>query len=248
MTAPKLKNTSLCAIVRDEMMNPAGGIERFVRSIVPHVEQAVIFDTGSIDGTREKLEELQREFPTMKVYDRPFDNYVAARNASLKKVETSWTLVLDADELITLNGFAKLAPVLTDEGKTYSGFNFSMVVVSPEKDDYRSDNLHNPRLFKNKKYLRYHSPFSKLSGEYLYDFRLSPPREFCERGECVSRPGITKLYHFDPDMDGSRKKYNQWYSTKGGLIIPDFTRSPSTLSGFAKWKAFNIKRDRPEYI
>ena len=48
-----LPNTSLCAIVRDEMMNPAGGIADFVDSTVPFVEQAVIVDTGSLDGTRQ---------------------------------------------------------------------------------------------------------------------------------------------------------------------------------------------------
>lgn len=34
-----LKDISLCAIIRDEMMNPAGGITRFVNSHVPFVEE-----------------------------------------------------------------------------------------------------------------------------------------------------------------------------------------------------------------
>nr|MBP7708770.1 hypothetical protein [Candidatus Pacearchaeota archaeon] len=51
-----LPDTSLCAIVRDEIINPAqlpgkSGIRSFVESHVPYVEQAVIVDTGSVDGT-----------------------------------------------------------------------------------------------------------------------------------------------------------------------------------------------------
>src|SRR3989338_11169897 len=78
-----LPNTALCAIVRDELMNPAGGIENFVRLNVPHVEEAVIVDTGSVDGTREKLEELREQYPHMKVFDHPFDGFANSRNYSL---------------------------------------------------------------------------------------------------------------------------------------------------------------------
>lgn len=55
-----LPNTSLCSIVRDELMNPAGGIKDFMECIVPYVERAVIVDTGSLDGTREVLEEAKK--------------------------------------------------------------------------------------------------------------------------------------------------------------------------------------------
>ena len=53
-----LPDVSLAAIVRDEIMNPAGGIVDFVESVIPFLEEAVIVDTGSVDGTREALEEL----------------------------------------------------------------------------------------------------------------------------------------------------------------------------------------------
>ena len=43
-----LNNVTLVAIVRDEMINPAGGIEDFVNLAVPFVEKAVIVYTRSI--------------------------------------------------------------------------------------------------------------------------------------------------------------------------------------------------------
>ena len=75
-----LPDTSICAIVRDEIMNAAKGIVDFVESTVPFVEEAVIVDTGSKDGTREALEELSAVYPNLRVLDRPFDDYASSRN------------------------------------------------------------------------------------------------------------------------------------------------------------------------
>ncbi len=68
MTQPILPETSLCAIVRAEMMNPSGGIVNFLESTVPFVEEAIIVDTESIDGTRDALEKFKRKFSNLRVY------------------------------------------------------------------------------------------------------------------------------------------------------------------------------------
>ena len=96
-----LEDVSLCAIVRDEKMNPAGGIQRFIESHVPFVEEAVIVDTGSKDGTREILEELESRYSNLRIFDHPFDGYGPSRNYSLEKANCKYVLVLDADELLT---------------------------------------------------------------------------------------------------------------------------------------------------
>lgn len=77
-----LPDVSLAAIVRDEMMNPAGGVEDFIRSTVPYVREAIVVDTGSLDGTREKLEELQAEFLQLKVYDHDFRGFADIQDGS----------------------------------------------------------------------------------------------------------------------------------------------------------------------
>jgi len=62
-----LPDVELCAIVRDELINPAGGIEDFVRSTAPFVGRMTIVDTGSKDGTREKLRGLQKGYPSLNI-------------------------------------------------------------------------------------------------------------------------------------------------------------------------------------
>lgn len=244
MTNTLLKDTSLCAIVRDEMINPAGGIERFVRSIVPHVEQAVILDTGSIDGTREKLEKLKAEFSQMQIYDRPFDDYINSRNASLKKVQTKWTLVLDADELITQYGFKKLKPILENEKDTVEGFNFEMRVVLPDENGFTSSNLHNPRLFRNRDCFRYGSTQGNF-WEYLYDYSSDIPGRVIHTKKCKDLEEKTLIYHFMPTGEANRMKYREWYDPAATTIdFGTFKRAPSTVRGFAEWKAFNPKRDK----
>ena len=60
----KLPNTSLCAIVRDEVINPAGEIADFLETILPFVEEAVVVDTGSIDEHDKFLKNINQNVLT----------------------------------------------------------------------------------------------------------------------------------------------------------------------------------------
>lgn len=83
---------TLAMIVRDEEEHLA----RAVESVRPVVDGIVIVDTGSTDGTAALAARLgARVFEI----EWPGD-FAAARNAALDRVETEWTLVLDADEVI----------------------------------------------------------------------------------------------------------------------------------------------------
>lgn len=121
-----LPDTCLCAIVRDEMQNPAGGIADFVHWHAPFVEQAVIVDTGSRDGTREELERLQNQYPNLHVFDHKFNGYADARNVSLEKareLKIGRALVLDADERLFPDDFKLIASEAVGEQFYYFKFN-----------------------------------------------------------------------------------------------------------------------------
>ncbi len=139
-----LPDTSLCAIVRDELNNAAWGIIDFVDSTLPYVEAAVIVDTGSEDGTREALEELKAKYPNLEVLDLKFQGFAHARNFSLDHCKTRRALVLDADERFTRDDFGVLAEEISATDREFHSFEFLDVY---ENGDEVVRVYNNPRLF-----------------------------------------------------------------------------------------------------
>ncbi|MEM6531031.1 MAG: glycosyltransferase [Myxococcota bacterium] len=81
---------SLCMIVRDEIEMLPGCLE----SIAGAVDEAVIVDTGSTDGTdawAKARADVFVRFPWC-------DDFSAARNAAIEQATGDWILIVDADE------------------------------------------------------------------------------------------------------------------------------------------------------
>lgn len=91
---------SLCMIVRDE----AHCIENCLAAARPHVDEIILVDTGSVDNTIElakPLTDILKHFTWI-------DDFSAARNYSLQFASQPWTLVLDADEMLSENDYFQL--------------------------------------------------------------------------------------------------------------------------------------------
>ncbi|WP_080832512.1 glycosyltransferase family 2 protein [Cohnella massiliensis] len=88
-----MNSVSLVMIVRDEEKV----LSRCLDSAASIVDDIVVLDTGSTDGTKD----IARKYGA-RVYDYTWNHHFAeARNASLDHSRTNWNLVLDADEYIT---------------------------------------------------------------------------------------------------------------------------------------------------
>ena len=232
-----LQDTTLCAIVRDEMMNPAGGIVRFVNMALPHVEAGVIVDTGSIDGTREALEELSARYPHLRVFDLKFQDYAQSRNYSLGEVQTRRALVLDADEVITGDDFETLRAFL--EEPTCKGYSFYFKVVGHDGKEY-SGMGHNPRLFDKSGKITYINCRGN-KGEWLHHEGNTPPGpQLCGLPEWAMLPPVS-IYHFVSAPNGLLKK-REWYK-----CASQHSLAPLLAPGFAEWKQFNPHRDNVKY-
>jgi tetratricopeptide (TPR) repeat protein len=94
-------------IVKNEAVNLAACIE----SVSPIIDQIVILDTGSTDGTVEIAKKLGA-----KVYSYEWsDDFSEARNEALKKVATDWVLVLDGDEKISKTDHELILKLINDD-------------------------------------------------------------------------------------------------------------------------------------
>jgi glycosyltransferase involved in cell wall biosynthesis len=100
---------SAALIVRDE----EEFIEGCLASLIGHVDQIVVVDTGSRDRTIE----IASRFP-VDVHHVPWrGDFSAARNVALGKATGDWILYIDADERLVVPSGAPLSDILLDKSK-----------------------------------------------------------------------------------------------------------------------------------
>lgn len=102
---------TLAMIVKDE----AAHLGHCLDSVRGLVDEIVVLDTGSTDGTPD----LARERGAA-VFHAPWTgDFAAARNASLAHATGDWVLVLDADEAVDARDHAALRAALQGEAPAY---------------------------------------------------------------------------------------------------------------------------------
>jgi glycosyltransferase involved in cell wall biosynthesis len=85
------------------LKNEAAILPRCVESLLPHIQGAVILDTGSTDGTRELVQDLfDRVKKPVEIHQAEFVDFSQARNAALQvarqsTLEFDYLLLSDAD-------------------------------------------------------------------------------------------------------------------------------------------------------
>ncbi len=134
---------SLCMIVKNELKY----IEQCLTAVKPYVDEIVVADTGSTDGTIEVLERMG-----CKVYHFEWcDDYAKARNFAISKSTNDWILVLDADEIIVdFNKEAVDRLIKTNKGEIYCAITAKSFLN--HEGAFKLDDI--PRLF-NKKFFSY---------------------------------------------------------------------------------------------
>jgi len=83
-------------IVKDEIRC----IDRCLSTIAPNLDEIVIVDTGSTDGTRERLDQWATAYPDVfRIFDIPWTGHFAEmRNKAHELVESDFIFIIDADE------------------------------------------------------------------------------------------------------------------------------------------------------
>jgi glycosyltransferase involved in cell wall biosynthesis/SAM-dependent methyltransferase len=128
-TVPKI---SLVMIVKNETKC----LSRCVESVRAIVDEFVIVDTGSTDGTQDIIRKYG------KLYEIPFTNYVDTKNAALKLAKTEYILFMDADEVV-LAGLE----FLKEHALTWTGCVVGKIVEGDENGI--SNSYFRARLWRN---------------------------------------------------------------------------------------------------
>lgn len=132
---------SLCMIAKNE----ANCIERCLESVKPLVDEMIVVDTGSTDGTDEICRKLGA-----KVHSFEWVNdFSKARNYSLSLAQGSWILWLDADEEIEKDVDVDALRTLV-ASSDYDMYTFSLNNYYGNKvDGDHVIHIAHPRLFRN---------------------------------------------------------------------------------------------------
>ncbi len=102
-----MKILSLCMIVKNESSN----LLRSLAPLIPYIDEAVVVDTGSEDGTPELAARLGA-----RVFAFPWqDDFSQARNFSLDQALGDWIMWLDADSRVPEEDAAQLKPLIQRE-------------------------------------------------------------------------------------------------------------------------------------
>src|SRR3989338_8459085 len=111
-----------CTIAKDE----EDKIDFFLNNIYDWVDELILIDTGSKDGTLEKVNHFVNLTQARKIRLDLFkwnDDFSAARNFSLGHASSEWVLVLDADEVISDEGLLELRKTIDSAPGEVLGLN-----------------------------------------------------------------------------------------------------------------------------
>ena len=206
-TTDKSKTVTLCMIVKDE----AHVIERCLSSVLPMIDYWVIVDTGSTDGTQQKIKEFfDRNGIKGELHQSTWTDFGTNRSEALayaQKTGYDYSLMIDADEILVFDpGFdptqfkANLSADLYNVWAVYGGTKY-----------------HRPQLTSNHKRFYYRG----VLHEYVDCHDPIETRDFAR--------GFTNT----PIQDGNRSKSADKYA-KDAVVFEN-----ALASGKVEEKDFN---------
>jgi len=144
--AGRANTVSLCMIVK----NAEAHLGKCLASVKDHVDEMIVVDTGSTDGTR-----TVAQAQGARVFDFTWvDSFAAARNESLRHAAGQWILWLDADEYLDEQNRERLRGLLTS--LPADNIAFLMCQYSQlEHGPHAAAKVDHPRLFRNHPELRW---------------------------------------------------------------------------------------------
>ena len=187
-----------CMIAKDE----ADRIDTFFFKHSHLFHDIIVMDTGSIDGTMERL----KGWPVQAINDGSFRDFSSARNKVIEGVKTPWIMHLDWDEeLIPDPGF-----FLQVHHPNLQGYFAQILSFMPQGKPSQTENI---RLFRNKKEIQYKGMVHESVLESIID-----------RGQNVQVADFFKINHFGylKSVDRIQGKLDQYER----LLLEEIAQDP----------------------
>lgn len=133
---------SLCMIVKNE----ANMIGKCLQNVKEAVDEMIIVDTGSTDGTQDICRSHGAQ-----LFDLAWqDDFAAARNYGLRQATGDWILWLDADEQVDPGSALQLRQIFTRQNCDLGCIELINYVGSEPASDSRAYVVNHHRLFRNR--------------------------------------------------------------------------------------------------
>ena len=145
--ADKIK-ISACYMVK----NGAEDLRRSLESLAKYVDEIIVVDTGSTDGTVAVAEEFGA-----KIFHEPWQNdFATPRNVALREAMGDWIVFLDADEYFINDCAKNLQTVIKmTQWVKVKGISVNLVNVDKDKDNAVIDSMYLLRIFEHAPNIRY---------------------------------------------------------------------------------------------
>lgn len=184
--ANKIKKITLCMIVKDE----ARVIERCLSSVLPVIDEFCIVDTGSTDGTQQKIKDFfdRNGIPGV-VHESIWTDFGTNRSEALQlagKTDADYAFMIDADEILVFEpGF--------DPNKFKEGLTADLYNIFAQFGQTR---YHRPQLTNNKKPFYYRGVL----------------HEYVDCHEPIATRDFVRGFMNTPIQDGARSADPEKYS------------------------------------
>jgi len=171
---------ALCMIVRNEAHN----LPNCLASVKDVVQEIWVVDTGSTDDTPD----IAKSLGARVLHFDWCDDFSAARNAGLKRAQSDWILVLDADEVLVQDDAPKLLDAVSNENaRDIGGFISPVSSASGDENIPGREVSYNIRLFRNKPTHRYEGAIHEQIITSIK--RSSPMLKIVELPVCILHHG-----------------------------------------------------------
>jgi glycosyltransferase involved in cell wall biosynthesis len=139
-------------------------IQRWIDLVKDHVDEMVIVDTGSVDGTLEIVEKKIEAGLPIKLHRDRWVDFCVARNNITKYASGEYVLQIDADEVVLTSFLEKLQSIIRSGHDNYKLYHFNAEFPYTTQEEFEKRARH---YLKSKDFEKFSYPRSVLYKKYL---------------------------------------------------------------------------------